>query len=489
MPTLGDRIRGFLRPNMDRPVLFTGFDIDTEGRRALMPEWYFQAPYGQPRNVDITELRNLSKSAFIHICTKTIVDDFACTPWEIAPKDPHAFDEKHVEELTFFCEHPNKNKETLEDLKRQWAKDVLSVDAGVIVKVFDGKSYDDNVQDGKTVRKEFFKNVDKDGYIKPDADNIGEAKATEDFSILKIDQNFKPLREVGMRKLKEIYCRDGSTFLPDGDYTGFIHRWFQYSYKLPNRNPQLFSRDEIVYSMMSPSSYSFFGWSPLQSLEDVIRTLKEAVLYSLTGLTERGVPEGIISVLDISKSELERLQTYWQKEIKGKHHKFAVLGRDAKFTGISVTARDMEFLSTQQWFMRYVMAIYNIDIPVLSLRGEAPKAGSLAIIKRERQKAILPLLQLWEHEMNAEILSEFGYDDVEFKHRTYDIDEDKIKRDMDIADVNAGILTINEVRQMNRELDPVFWGDSPPIQFTRPPIDQFREGVKEEEKPEEKPEG
>ena len=148
MPTLGRRLssayNSFMRPDIDRPVLFTGFNIDTEGRRALMPEWYFQAPYGQPRNVDITELRDLAKTAFIHTCVKQIVDDFATTPWEIVPKDPHNFNEQHVSILTDFCEHPNKNKETLEDIKRMWAKDILTIDSGVLVKVFSDDSFDEN---------------------------------------------------------------------------------------------------------------------------------------------------------------------------------------------------------------------------------------------------------------------------------------------------------------------------------------------------------
>lgn len=465
MPGLRERfasgLSGFLSPGSQESILFsqlTPVYADT-GRRALMPEWYFQAPYGQPRRVDIQEIRDLAKQPFIHICIKTIVDDFATTPWEIVPKDSKNFEQSHLDEEKGFCVKPNLNKETLNDLMRQWAYDVLVVDAGVINKVFDESSYIENPTEADYKSQ-------KQTYVTKGA-QMDDVKKSEEINIFEeskkdlIEKGYKPLKPVGDRTLTEIYCRDGATFLADGDYTGFVHRYFQYSFKLPRRAPAVFDRDEIVYSMMSPRSYSFYGWSPVQSLEDVIRTLKEAVIYSLTGLTERGVPEGIISILDISNTELERLKDYWKKEVYGKHHKFAVIGRDSKFTSVAVTARDMEMLATQQWFVRLVMAIFNCEIPVLSLHGEAPKAGTIAIIRRERLKAILPLLQLFEYEMNSEILSEFGYDDVEFKFQTYDIDEDQKKRQMDLADVSAGVLTINEVRQQNRGMDPVAWGDSP----------------------------
>lgn len=462
MPTLRQRLSAFMSPSsINESALFaqlTPVYADT-GRRALMPEWYFQAPYGQPRSINIVDLRDLAKQPFIHLCLKTIIDDFATTPYDVVAKDSHNFDQIHIDEIKKFIEAPNQNKETISDLMRQWAYDVLTVDAGVLVKVFSEGSYEEKPGMYNTLQYEYYQRGAREGDVKKSTEiDISKEITGSDG---KIEKGFRPLKELGKRELLELYCRDGSTFLADGDYTGFVHRYFQYSFKLPRRAPAVFDRDEIVYTMMSPRSYSFYGWSPVQSLEDIIRTLKEAVIYSLTGLTEKGIPEGIISMLDMSKTEQDRLQTYWQKEVMGKHHKFAVVNRKAEFVNLQVTARDMEYLATQQWFIRLVMAIFNIDIPVLSLRGEAPKAGSLAILRRERMKAILPLLQLFEYEMNAGVLSEFEYDDVRFEFKTYDLEEDKIKRDMDIADVNAGILSINEVRTVNRGMDPVAWGDEP----------------------------
>jgi phage portal protein BeeE len=444
MPNLRERVNAFLRPTERDTFSSLSYDYATIGRRALLPEWYFQAPYGQPRKINVDEIRELAKTPFIQLCTTTIIEDFATTPWLIVPKDKNAFNQTHIDELTFFLNNPNLNKETLPDLQRQWARDLLELDAGVFVKVFDEKSYVES--EFTTAEHKYYQSGEKEGISK---------------GSIQVKKMMKTLKEKGKRALKEIYVRDGSTFLKDGDYTGFVHRYYQYAFKLPRRDPQIFDRDEIVYSLKCPRSYSFYGWSPIQSLEDLVRALKEQIIYHLAFATEKGVPDGILSIMDISQIELNRLREYWKKEIKGKAHKFAVIGREAKFTSTMVTSRDMEMLSSQQWFMKIVMACFNLNVPILSLIGEAPKAGTWALQQRERHKAILPLLQLFENEMNTEILSEFGYEDVEFKFQTYDLEEDKMKRDMQIADLNAGMTTINEVRTEERGKDPVAWGEEP----------------------------
>jgi len=449
MPTLRERVNAFMRPTAERDTFSSlSYDYAITGRRALLPEWYFQAPYGQPRKINADEIRELAKTPFIQLCTTTIIEDFATTPWLIVPKNKDEFDQSHVDEETFFLNNPNLNKETLPDLMRQWARDLLELDAGVFVKVFDESSYE--TSEFSTAEHKYYKFGEKDGLFKCDVEVKKKMKKLN-----------KSLKEKGKRVLKELYVRDGTTFLKDGDYTGFVHRYYQYAFKLPRRDPQIFDRDEIVYSMKCPRSYSFYGWSPIQSLEDLVRALKEQIIYHLAFAREKGVPDGILSIMDISTVELNRLREYWKKEIKGKAHKFAVIGREAKFTSTQVTSRDMEMLSSQQWFMKIIMACFNLNVPILSLIGEAPKAGTWALQQRERHKAILPLLQLFENEMNTEILSEFNYPDVEFKFQTYDLEEDKMKRDMQISDLNVGVTTINEVRTEERGKDPVAWGDEP----------------------------
>lgn len=469
MPTWRERLGGWIG-GVKRDTFF-GVEKPTTGRRAMLPDWYFYAPYGQPRGVDISNIRNLAGSAFIQLCVNTIADEFSQAPWNIVPIDKDAYDESHVEILTEFFLKPNQNKETLTDIRRQWARDILTIDAAVIYKVFDEASYEGSYDAGTKsyVKKQTQIDMTKHIYYKQGSKR-GQHKRDEivkyTWSPLK-PQYSEAGKFTGARTLQEIYCRDGSIFLADGDYTGYIHRWIQYSPKLPFREPMIFDRDEIVYTMKNPRSHSFYGYSPIQALEDIIRTLKAQVLQQQGLLKEKAVPEGILSFIDAGPAEMKRLKEYWSKELAGKQHKIAVIGREGKWTPIQITSRDMEMLQWQRWFMKLVLAVFDLNIPVISLQGTAPRAGTEALVKRERRKAVLPLLALFEEEINNNILPEFGFDDVEFKFDTFDLTEALREREMFYGDIDSGLRTVNEIRA-EMGLDDVAWGNEPKQQAMSP---------------------
>lgn len=440
-----DRVKGFFSQN-SQVLVDTGIESTRSDLRAAMTGWLYNAPYGQPRGVNLTRIRELARSPFISLCISTIIDTFATTPWHIVPKEKENYNESHIEELTQFLMKPNRNKETLTDIMRQWARDLLEIDAAILVKVFTSDSYEGEYD---SERKE---------YIKKSA-TITLEKKTE-RGIKKVKKSFHPLKPRGQRKLVEIYCRDAATFLPQGSWTGIIERWFQYSWKMPLREPLMFDRDEIVYTVRNPRSYSFYGWSPIQAIEDIVITLKSQLTYFEGFFRENGIPSGVLSILDTNTEELKRLKDYWRKEMTGRRHNIPFIGRKVEYVPMSITSRDMEVLSTQQWFMKLVMAHYNLNIPILSLRGEAPRAGTEAMIQREMFKAVKPLLDLFQYEINAEVLSEFGYDDVEFKFEAYDVDYDRKIKEIEWNDLRNGVLTVNEVRK-KRGLDDVEWGDYP----------------------------
>lgn len=457
---------------------FFGVNKPTTGRRAMVPEWYFVAPYGQPRNVDITKVRTLSESPFIQSCVSTIVDEFAQAKWSIIPKDKDAVNQEGIDIITEFLNNPNKNKETLVDIRRQWCRDLLITDAAVIVKSFSENSYEGkyNKSTQEYERKEginvkenkIYKSGEKKGQMREGEGGIKKFAYAPLKPQYSIDPETGEEKFLDNRTLTEIYCRDGSTFLADGDYTGYIHRWLQYSPILPFREPFLFDRDEILYTMRNPRSYSFYGWSAVQDLESVILTMKAQVKHFEGQLKEKGVPDGVLFFEDAGPAEMKRLRDYWQKEVQGKQHKLAIIGRKSGFASLQVTSKDMELLTSQQWFMKLAMSRFDLNIPILSMKGEAPRAGTEALVKRERRKAVMPIMALWEMEINNGIIKEFGFDDVEFKFDTFDLEEARVEREMYVMDIESGLRSINEIRTEDLGLDKVEWGDEPKSQLPNP---------------------
>jgi len=448
--------------NFNNPVIVS----EKTRRRAQLPEWYYYPPFGQPRKVDITRLRDLAEQPWISLCVTTLIDKFASLDWDIVPKNKEDYSEDDIKVIKNFLMRPNENGETIHSIMKKWARDLLEIDAGAIVKVFDDKSYEKEIEikDGKKVESEIKKTVkkkvEKNIYYK-EGMNRGCIYKKED-----IEMSFNILKPKGKRELKEIYSYDGGSFQCDTDVTGFIYRWFQYSFRLPKNIPNIFDKDEICYSMRYPRSDRPYGWSVIQSIEKVVLTLKSQVDYFLGFFKEKGIPEGILSILDSNKAELERLAEHWKKETMGRNHKLGIISRDIKFTNLTVTSKDMEVLTTQQWFAKMVMAMFKLNIPILSLRGEAPKAGLESLRTSEMADALKPLMQEWDALMDNDIIPEIlqipkELCKYEWKFDMYDLETDERTRTMQREDVKAQILTINEVREEERGLEPVSWGDEP----------------------------
>ena len=437
------------------------------GRRAQIPDWFYFTPFGQPRGIDVTNIRSLASQPWIEACVSTLTDKFAGLEWEIVAKDKKNFSKGHIDEITNFLNKPNLNGESESSIRRKWARDLLQLDAGVLTKVFSDGSYEQPI----------YKSIEKKVYYKKGL-NKGSI-----YKKQKIKKEFRPLKPLGKRELVEIYASDSGTFQKDTDQTGFIKRYFQYSFKIPRKDPLIFDRNEVSYTMRYPRSNSVYGWSVVQSIEQIVLTLKSQVQYFLGFFRERGIPDGILSIMDTNKAELKRLAEFWKKNTIGRKHKFGIIGRDVKFTPLTITSRDMEILSTQQWFAKMVMAMFHLNIPILSLRGEAPKAGLESLSKSEVMDALRPIMQEWTRVMNNDIIPEkLGLEqkkvDIEFRFKVYDLEEDERKRAMQREDIKTGVLTVNEVRVEERGLDPVEWGDTP-MNFMMPfgnPKEEEKEG-------------
>lgn len=118
--------------------------VSSEGRKAVLTEWFWQPIRGQPRRVDTNELRRFAQTTWVYNCVNTIISEISSLGWEIIPKDEISYDEfsDQIDIVHSFFDHPNSNNEPLNELLRAWLKDILEIDAGVIVKVYSKESYD-----------------------------------------------------------------------------------------------------------------------------------------------------------------------------------------------------------------------------------------------------------------------------------------------------------------------------------------------------------
>ncbi|MBU2346519.1 MAG: hypothetical protein KJ888_20205, partial [Gammaproteobacteria bacterium] len=136
--------------------------------------------------MDTNELRQFSQTFWVNACVHTIVDEITSLDWDIVPKDGYDYDwvSDGIADVKEFFTHPNHNGEALSTVViRSFIKDILEIDAGVLVKVFDINSYD--------------------------------------FNELEPKSGAPMLKPIGQRKMTEIYARDGASFLKEIDKFGF----------------------------------------------------------------------------------------------------------------------------------------------------------------------------------------------------------------------------------------------------------------------------
>ena len=402
-------------------------------RRAVMTEWFYNPLKGQPRYVDIYHMRQMAASEWVTICTNTIIEEVCQVPWEIVPKDPKLREDppedvqQEMDYVKDFLDHPNDNKgESFTSIIRSYLRDSLEIDAATLVKGFSMGSYTRHPAGG-----------------------------------------FE-LNPRGRRQLVELWSRDGGSFMKEVDVNGVEYRFWQYSYLHPAIAPLEFDVNEIAYGIRYPRSYSVYGWAELQSAETILNCLINSAFTNATMFQDYAVPQGVISFTGSEEDE-RRLAEYFRQEIRGRFYKVAVLNRDAKFTPIALTNRELEFTKGQQWFSRLIWALYKLTPTELGFQDEIRETGKAMAqqSKIQKRKSVMPALKLLELVFNNQIINEFS-DRVILQFQYTDKEEEYAQDELNLNQLDRGLVTINELRQRRKFGAPVSWGDTPlPIQLAQ----------------------
>jgi len=242
LKTLANKQNSIHSPVQDIGITRIGFGTEQE-REAVYPSWFFSSRLGQPRQIDTTKLRNFAKSAWVQMVINTFKKEINTIEWRIVPEDEtDGIDyTEDIKIVTDFLNTINKNHQNVDNINSELITDIGEIDAGVINYVYSSDSYDI-------------------GDV-PVYDAIGRVINKEIGLIL------KPL---GSRTLTQIKSVDGSSMLKQVDIHKNLLRFYQYSFKHPRQNPTPFEPDEISYLLMNSKSYSIYGFSPVQSIQQVL---------------------------------------------------------------------------------------------------------------------------------------------------------------------------------------------------------------------------
>jgi len=382
------------------------------------------------------------------MCLSATIDELCAVPWDIVAKegkDPEAA-KAHIEHVKSFYDNPNTNKESFEDIRRKYLRDILEVDSGVLNKVFNQaeEMVEMVARDGGM----FTKNPDMYGMMTEKDDLILDSEIMPDNKIRSATEISTP----GFISAKD--ARERAAY-------------FQYGW-IAGARPVPFGKREIVWFERNPRTDSIYGRSPVQILAETIQTLIYAIEHNLEYFSDNQIPRGIIGLEGSSTDEVKSFKDQWKENqrvkdsagnFRKKFHHIPVTNKTPVFTRLELSNSELELLEGQKWWAKIVWSCFGVTATELGFTEDA-KGMANQIVQSNvfKKRAINPILRMEEYKHNREIISEFEYDDIEFKFLMFDVDEETKKATFYKLELDAGYKSINEIR-LEEGLDEVEWGD------------------------------
>lgn len=423
-----------------------------EGRpKAYIPKFLYKPPFGYPRFVDIPFIRYLAGTPYVEMCITTIVDEVCSVPWDVVPKDgmtPTTETDKHIEEAKNFFSNPNTNKESFEEIRRKYLRDILEIDAGVLNKIFNMKNemVEMVARDGAT----FTKNPDIYGMFTDREDIILDTAIlppNKESSVMALEPGF----------ISSSDAREKAAY-------------FQYGW-LSGARPVPFGKKEIIWFERNPRTDDIYGRSPVQVLAETIQTLIYSIEHNLEYFNDNSIPKGVLALEGSDADEIEAFKDQWiqqqlKKDTEGNwkksFHNLPIVNKKPDFVRFQLTNSELELLEGQKWWAKMVWACFGVTSVELGYTEDSKGLANQIVQSNVfRKRSIYPLLRLEEYKINQEIISEFEYDDIEFKFILFDVEEETKRAAFYKLQLDAGIRTINEIRQ-DEGLDDLEWGDKDP---------------------------
>jgi len=386
------------------------------------------------------------------MCETAIIDEVCSVEWDIVAEDRAGNEvpgkEKEVEIVQDFFYNPNTNKESWETIVRMMLPDLIEINSGIIVKIFNafGKMVEVVARDGVA----FTKNPDIYGMYTDRADLI-------------------LIKDI----MGDIEKTPGSNPYPF--LTGYITAdeareegaYFQYGFNT-GAKPVPFGKREIVWFEKKVRTDDLYGRSAMEVLAKTVQTLIYAVEHNLEYFSDNSIPPGVLGMEGISTNDLKAFAQQWTESQKAqddlgnwkkKFHKLAMVNRKPTFERLGFTNAELELIESQKWWSKLVWGCMGMTATELGFvedsKGSANQIVQSSIAKK---RIIYPLLRLIEYHVNTEIIPEFGFEGIQYKYKIFDVDEETKKWGLYKLQTEADLKTINEIRN-TEGLDPVEWGD------------------------------
>ena len=398
------------------PLQVVEYGIKTPGlmKGTYTTDFWFNPPFGRPRNIDYPELEDYEHNVYVQMVVNHIVDSVVKTDWDIVSYDEEEeAPEAVVKEVTDFFAS-KKWQESWKSGLRRMLPDLLLYDCGVLIKVFAKKDYDE------------------EGILK--------------------NKESKPI---------EMMSRDGRSFLKDQTLYGTIKQYYQYTWMGIQGKPIAFDVNEIVYLQMRPASRSPYGVANLEVIKSIVDYLTSSINANRKYWENGFFPGGHLDHPDmVDIDELKKRAQLYKEQLKGEgnYNKWLITSGGVKVTPLQFTNQQMSWLQSSEYFARIVFAIFKVPGSELGFVEGQNRSTGIQQSQIYKSKGVQNVLDLLEDYINRDIIWKHFSEDVKFVFdRSLDLQDEKIRTDIDHTQITDGVKTINEIRR--RDGDEEFADD------------------------------
>lgn len=207
--------------------------------------------------------------------------------------------------------------------------------------------------------------------------------------------------------------------------------------------------DELMYIRLNPRTHTVFGLGKVEVAFESISHFLAAHRYA-GKLAANNVAGFALWMSDRTPEQQERLVRWWQQEVEGSGH-VPVLSTEQKpevlrFAG--GTDADLH-LEWQQFLLSMIANAFDLPAMMLGVTGDVNRSTATEMADEAFQNAIVPLARLLAEHLTRDVIGKrLGWSDLEFTWNDLDSRDETSEADIQVKLLNAGVLTVDEVRAM-----------------------------------------
>ena len=252
-----------------------------------------------------------------------------------------------------------------------------------------------------------------------------------------------------------------------GVYDDLMSRGRRWFYQCGHERIPIFP-DEIVHFRDWNPWNPLRGVNPLVSLSVELEQDFYANKGNSTLLKHNAIPQGLLKTEQtLRPEEADAIERRWESkygQVKA-GRKIAVLGKGTSFEALSFSPDVVKLFELKKWNLYTILAKFGIPPRVANISDRSTALSGRDTKEQHSafwQYTLIPILRQFEQILESQFFLRFGLTETG-RFDLWDIPELQEGEDSqsrrDIAEINAGIKTINDVLR-GRGKEPKPWGDT-----------------------------